>query len=269
MALADWQTNALVGPQGGGDFNIFDLHATQRYAVGTRVERADGNVYVYGHFGEDCAAGTVVGPDTSEGGELEGVDDAVLAPADCVTTTDCTIGSKYIEMTNAGIVADEHAGGYIAIVSGTGVGYTYRIKGNTATGDPASGTVRIELYDPLQVALDATSDVHIHGSKFAQLIKATGAGGENSIAIGVTCAAVDFSEQMYAWVQVKGVCCPLADGTLVKGGGITLSDGVAGAIQPLSGGSTAVADLIDEREIGQVLIPDASTGQALCQVDFE
>jgi len=68
MALADYHSNSTFEP--AGDFNIFDMHATQRYAVGTRIRRVDGNEYVYGHFLTDSAQGTLVGPDVSEGGEV-------------------------------------------------------------------------------------------------------------------------------------------------------------------------------------------------------
>lgn len=262
MALADYDSNSVVSPAVGADINIFDMHSTQRYAVGHRVVRTDGNEYVYGHFLTDTAQGLVVGPDVSEGGEVAGVDNAVIAPASAATTTDGTIGSKFIQMTNAGIVADEHAGGYLTIVSGTGSGYTYRIKGNTATGGPATGDVRIELYDKLQVAVDATSDVHILGSKYAQLIAATGAGGEDNLAVGVTCSNMDVSAAAYGWILVKGVGGATVDGTIAAGEAVTLSDSTAGTVQVAGGGSTAVVDLIDERVIGQCVIPDASTGLA-------
>lgn len=269
MALAKYHSNAVQGvPQVGADFNIFDMHAEQRYAVGTRIQRQDGNEYVYAHFLSDTPQGLVIGPDVSEGGEVAGVDNAVIAPASAVTKTDGTIGSKFLEMTNAGIVADEHAGGYLTIIAGTGVGYSYRIKGNTATGNPASGTVRIELYEPLQVALDATSDVHILGSKYAQLIAAIGAGGENNLAVGVTCSNMDVSEAPYGWILVKGIGGAYVDGTIAAGEAITLSDGEAGWVQVAGGGSTAVVDLIDERVIGQCVIPDASAGLATFQFNF-
>jgi len=274
MALADYQSNSFTSPIGGGDFNIFDMHAIQRYAIGTRVSRVDGSEFVYSHFLTDSAAGTVVGPDISEGGEVAGVDNALIAPASAAAVPDTvitagSIGSRHVQMTNAGIVADEHAGGYLAIVSGTGAGYTYRIKGNDATDDTVTGDVVIELYDPIKVAIDTTSDVHIIGSPYAQLIKATGAGGEDNLAVGVTCANMDVSVAAYGWVCAKGIIAPLVDGTIAAGEAITLSDGVAGAVQVAGGGSTAVVDLIDERVIGQCIVPDASTGQALCKVNFD
>lgn len=273
MALANYQSNSIVSPQAGADFDIYEMNLNQKVAVGTKITRLDGSEYVYSHFLTDTAQGLVVGPDVSEGGEVAGVDNAVIAPASAAAVpgeikTAGSIGSRYLQMTNAGIVKDEHAGGYLNIVSGTGSGYVYRIKGNSATDVPATGDVLIELYDPLVVALDATSDVHILGSKYAQLIAVTGAAGENNLAVGVTCSNMDVSVAPYGWICTKGIVGALVDGTIAAGEAVTLSDGVAGAVQVAGGGSTAVADLIDERVIGQCVIPDASAGQATFQVNF-
>jgi hypothetical protein len=273
MALADYQSNALTGPAGGGDFDIFRMDATQAYAIGTRITRTDGNEFVYSHFLTDSAAGTVVGPDVSEGGEVAAVDGAVIAPASAAAVPGTNVtagsaGSKYVQFTNAGILKDEHAGGYFITVNDAGEGYTYRIKGNSATGGPATGDVLIELYDPIQVALTTASDVMILGSKYSQLIKATGAGGEDNLAVGVTCANMDVSVASYGWVCTKGIIGALVDGTIAAGEAVTLSDGVAGSLQVMAGGTTAVADAVDERVIGQCVIPDASAGQACFQVNF-
>jgi len=268
MALADYQSNALTSPQGGGDFDIYAMHANQRYQIGMRIKRVDGNEYVYSHFLTDSTQAKLVGPDVSEGGEVAGVDNAFIAPASTIISGDNAIGSKFLEMTNAGIVADEHAGGYISIVSGTGNGYTYRIKGNTATGNPNTNTMRFELHDPLVLALSTSSDVNILGSRYAQLILVIGAGGENNLTVGVTVSNVVVATAPYAWVLVKGLMGALADGTMVAGGALTLSDGKAGAVQPQGGGSTATADIITEQVIGQCVIPDASTGLAMCNFDF-
>ena len=275
MALADYQTNSWVSPQGGGDFNIHDVGTSQRYAIGTRIIRADGNEFVYAHCLTAAAPGVIVGPDISEGGEVAGVDNALIAPASAAAVpgtsiTAGSIGSRHVQMTNAGIVADEHAGGYLAIIAGTGSGYTYRIKGNGATDDVVSGDVVIELYDPIKIAIDATSDVHVMGSKYAQCLEASGAGGENNLAVGVAQGVI--AANGYGWLCVKGVTGVMIDGTVAAGEAITLTDNTgasAGWAQVAGGGSTAVVDLIDERVIGQCIIPDASAGMAMCQVNFD
>lgn len=251
-----WISNSFTGPQGGGDFNIFDKHAIQRYAIGTRVTRADGNEYVYSHFGADVNRGVLVAVDASESSVVDS-DNVIVAPASAVNTSDGTIGSKFVEITLAAVTANQYAGGYFVTTDDTGEGYTYRIKGNTATGNPASGNFRLELFDPLQVALDATTDFAIQGCLYANLEIATPA--TDAVLAGVTVSTMDVSEQAYGWIQVKGVCGILQDGTIALGDQVTLSDGVNGAVQVGGGGGTSVADLVAEQYIGTCLI-DGDTG---------
>jgi len=123
----------------------------------------------------------------------------------------------------------------------------------------------------LQVALDATSDVHILGSKYAQLIAATGAGGENNLAVGVSCSDMDVDVAPYGWILVKGIGGAYVDGTIAAGEMVTLSStggDIAGWVQVAGGSSTAVADLVDEKVIGQCVIRDASAGMATFYFDF-
>jgi hypothetical protein len=62
-------------------------------------------------------------------------------------------GVRTINLTEAGIVANAWAGGYLTLDK-----VTYKIKGNTATGGPAVGLVAVTLYDTLQ---NATTDTKV------------------------------------------------------------------------------------------------------------
>ena len=172
----------------------------------------------------------------------------MIAPASAQTTSDGTIGSKFIEVTLASVTVDQFAGGYLHTTDDTGEGYTYRIRGNTATGDPASGNIRLELYDKLQVAIDATTDFAITGCLYANLEAATAA-TDYAIA-GVSVSTMSAGE--YGWVQVAGVATILADGTIAVGDNLTLSDGVAGAFQ--------LKDAETEPKVGYALFAPDNTG---------
>jgi len=249
-----------------GAFDKFEMHATPKYPCGYKVELADGTVLRYAHFGADLNRGVLVSQDLDESSLVE-TDNAVLAPASCVTTTDCTLGSRYVEMTLASTTVDQYAGGKFLTTDGTGIGYTYDILGNTATNDPATGTIRIELAQPLQVALDATTDVAIQGSMYANLEIATTT--DTSIA-GVSCSTMDVSEQAWGWIVTKGVVGILADDTTPEDGEIvTLSDGTAGAVQVLAGGGTTVADIVSDPIVGFCLTNSDSAGQAVCKINLE
>ncbi len=258
MAIASdvYFSNAVQGiPQVGGPVDIFAKHATPQHVIGTRIQRQDGNEYVYSHFGADTNRGILVASDASESSVVD-TDNAVIAPASAQTTSDGTIGSKFIELTLASVTAAQFAGGYFITTDDTGEGYTYRIKGNTATGNPTTGNIRVELYDPLQVALDATTDLAIQGSLYANLEAGTAA---TDVAVsGVTVSTMDVSVAAYGWVQTKGIVGILQDGVVVIGDVVTLSDGVAGAVQS--------KDAQTEPQVGHCVIAGDDTGHGVFNI---
>lgn len=266
VSTTGWWSNSIVLPAGGGDFNIFDKHATPRYAIGTRITRQDGNEYVYSHFGADTNRGVLVATDMSESSDAD-QDNTMIAPASAVTTTDGTIGSKFIEATYASVTANQFAGGYLLTTDDTGEGYTYRIKGNTATNDPASGNIRIELYDPLQVAIDATTDAIIQGSLYANLEIAVD--GTDDVLAGVTVSTMDVSVAAYGWVCVKGVVGILVGTTAPALGDIVaLSSEVSGAVMTFGGGASVVGDFVSEEIIGTCIGVGDATGHGLFKVNI-
>ena len=63
--------NAISGQTNcGADVNIFDIHATPRFAVGTRFVRQDGNIYVYGYSGVGTSKGLIVAPTFASAGKV-------------------------------------------------------------------------------------------------------------------------------------------------------------------------------------------------------
>lgn len=247
-------------PQVVGAFDKFEMHATPKYPCGYTVDTADGCVYKYAHFGADTAQGRLVSQDISESSAILNAI-TVVAPASAQTTTDGSIGSYYIEGTIASIAVDQYAGGKLVVLDNTGQGYTYDIVGNTATNDPATGNIRIKLAQPLQVALDATSDVGVLGNMCANLEIATAA---TDIALaGVTCSNMDVSEAAWGWIQTWGPVGCLQNGTCAIGDICTLSDGVSGAYQTAAGGGTDITDLVAESIVGFQLMTGATDGEGI------
>jgi len=253
VSTSSYFSNSVPGGNLMFKGNIYTSSTTPLYAVGTKVVRGDGNEYVYAHFGAASAAGTIVAQDLSESANVD-ADNIVIAPASAVAVPGETIqpgalNSRYAQITLASITADQFAGGYLHITDDTGEGLQYRIKGNTATDDPASGDIRVELYDPIQVALDATSDFAITGSVYANLEPATAA--TDNLVAGVTVAAQAAAD--YGWVQTKGVATVLTDGVVVVTEGV-MTGSVAGSV-------AAVAALTDYA-IGQVIHVGDDTGHS-------
>jgi hypothetical protein len=272
MAFSEnsYHSNAVQGiPQVGTDMNIFDKHSTPRYALGTRIQRQDGNEFVYSHFGADTGPGLLVSNDLSDHGTGAPLVGKVIAPASSVDTSDSTIGSKFIQVTIASVLDGEFAGGYLIVNQDAGVGYTYRIKGNNATGDTATGDVRIELYEKLQVALVAATDITIIPSKYTNLEAALV--GTNDMISGVTCSNMDVSAAAYGWICTKGVVGITVDGTITQGDNIAPSSiaANAGFVQIAGGGASIGAALITEPIIGHCLVtPTASLEHGCFYIDL-
>jgi hypothetical protein len=133
-----------------------------------------------------------------------------------------------VELTLASVALNQYAGGKLIITDDTGEVYTYNIVGNTATGDPASGNIRVELQHPLQVAVDATSDFCISGSRYGNL---EGATTTDFDVVGVTLASQAAGD--YGWIGTKGCFNVLTDNLTFAGKGVVVGS-VAGSVTGLN-----------------------------------
>ena len=229
-----YYSNSLVGvPSVAGEVDVYEVHTLPKFAIGTKFERQDGCVFRYAHFGVAISSlGAMVAPDVSSVNILPTAVTSVLAPSssyqkekDPKGVYPGSKGSLYIMATTGGgntsVSADAYSGGYINIAAGSGAGYTYRIRGNTALNDPTTGYYMLELYDRIQSAdLSTSSAFTITSSKYTNLMLAaanTGAG----IAAGAVMSTSSTSYP-YGWIQTRGITGVKMDGLNVLAGGITL-----------------------------------------------
>ena len=210
-----------VGGEGLGSKNgqgIYTESSTARYPIGQKLELADGRVFRYGYTAAAINRGLLVSQDVSATAivESDGKLTAASAGATEVTYTDSgTVGSATL---------NQYAGGYLHITDDAGEGFQYRIKSNTAA---SSNAITLTLYDPIKVALTTASDIAIVGNLWYNVVGATA--GTDYIIAGVT--PIAFTSGYYGWFQTAGVATILADGSIAIGDNLTLSDGVAGAVQ--------------------------------------
>jgi len=91
------------------------------------------------------------------------ISNQLIDAANGVKSTDLpAIGATRIHLDEASFVAttqDLYAGGYLAVYGGTGLGYTYGIKANSAFFN--TDEIYVDIYDGLVLALAATSDIEI------------------------------------------------------------------------------------------------------------
>jgi hypothetical protein len=216
VSASSYFSNSLVGQMMvGSDIDIYEISANPKFAVGTGFLRADGNKYRYAHIGTLCTTGQILATTNIESSTSSTAMSAqVLAPTIVRPAGENLdpnkAGSRYMQINHTGAnlsvakcTADVFAGGYIALVTGSGSGLSYRIKGNSAAGTPAAGEMYIELYDRLQTPIDTTTGFVLQGSKYANLQAANGA--TQNIAYASGFATVGVTATYYAWVCTKGL----------------------------------------------------------------
>lgn len=246
------------------DGNIFALHATQKYPIGMRVVYGN-RIFKYSHFGADTDRGVLVSQDLSESSVVD-TDNKLISPASANDINDGTIGSKFIQITLASVSVNDYAGGTFHTTADVGEGYTYTIKGNNATGDPSTNDFRLEIYEPLKVAIDNTTDFAIFGHPYSNLEIATAA--TDIAVVGVTVNTMDVSAEAFGWLQTYGPATVLTDGSIAVGDQVSLSDGTSGAVQIGGGGGTSVSDLIAEAIVGYCLVVGDSTEHSIIMLQI-
>lgn len=210
-------SNSIIGtPQVGSDIDIQESSTSPKYPVGYGFTRADGNKYRYCHFGllspvsKLCSTDNLESSTTSNAMSLQVVSPTLYTRAG-ETLAPNAVGSSYIQINNTGanlsvaqLTKDVWAGGTIGIITGSGSGYSYRIKGNAASGNPATGETYIDIYGKLIAPLDTTSGFVVNGYKYGNLEPASGlTAGRYGQTVGFT--VVGHTAGSYGWVCTKGV----------------------------------------------------------------
>ena len=227
----------------GGDVDVYQIDATQKYALGTRITRNDGSMFRYGSFVTATARGLLVGH-VNVDVDNASTDALLLAPVVAYQQPNETpglyagaVGSRYVVMTLASVIKDQFAGGYINMNLDTGYGFIYRIKGNDATSDHYSGKILIELYDKLVVAIDATTDAGLVGSLYTDLraLPPTTCW----IPVGVTMNSM--TTGTYGWICTRGAVSVLQESAIANGAVIAQAATTAGAVSRAGSGTTSVS----------------------------
>ena len=251
----------------GTDFDVFDTSTTPKYSVGLGFIRADGTKFRYIHAGAILTAGGVVATDVSESGQPSvlkaGALVASLVKSGNSPMNNNAIGSRYMQLVITA-TADQFSGGYVTVNSGTGFGFTYHIRGNDATSAVATSNTILELYEPIQVALDSNSQISIAGCPYAnvELITTT-----DPVAAGVSCN--NQSSGSFGWIQTAGITSALQDISIGTVGKIAyVSTNTAGAIGCFGGalGSPAAYNIAP---VGYIVEAGSSAGYSLVYLQLE
>lgn len=276
MALnsSSYYSNSIQGIPGAGvDVDVTRADSSPKYPMGYLIERADGNRYRYCYVGTATNAGNLVGQTQASGGAAYGAA-KVVNPASAVAVQaeypilPGQVGSHYVEVTIASIAADKYKGGYLITTRGTGIGDTYRIIGNTATDNPATGNLRIQIAEPLKVALTGATGLTIATSPYNDLA----ASATSSTTVTGVLMSTTTSTNLWAWVCTRGIVGCTEDNSLTVAAGYQLvaSKVTAGAYATLVTTSTTVGVVTNTPIIGySVVIGNATNKQGViyCQCE--
>jgi len=277
----NYYSNAIVGTmQLGANVDVHRVDLTPKYVVGLGFERADGAKFRYCQFGaSDTNRGVLVAPAdviTDGGGSVVDLDNKIWASTQTTAPNGTTIapnklGSKYVWITLSNVSKNQLAGGYFITTDDTGEGYTYRIKSNDTTGDVATGVTQIELYEPLVVAVETTTDFSIQACRYSDLVSpsigitVTASGA----AVGVTCAGM--SATNYGWIQTRGIVGVLQGATVpVQGQAVMGSTDVSGAVVAVTVDSaTGLFNEFKRPIVGYCVDPGDSEGHSVINLMLE
>ena len=216
--------------------SIYEESSTAKFALGEKLELADGRVFRY-TYASAISAGLCVSTVSAQliALDTDGVFTVASAGATEITVTDATLASK---------AKDHYSGAYFGNVTNA---EQYRIKSSAAS----NGNVMVfTLFDPIVTAVAATDDYTITGSPYGGVITATEQNGAYDRVVGVN--PIGITSGYYFWLQTAGVAFVKADAaTIALGDIVSLSDSVAGTVQ--------TQDALQEPVIGQA-VNNTTTG---------
>jgi hypothetical protein len=205
---------------------------------------------------------------------IQGSDGAYIKSV--ATVSGVTAGSLTPVVTagaTTGATVNQFADGWFAVAgsAGAGTGLVYKIKGNGSAAAGSSITINLYETDPIVTALAAaTTTVGLRENEYSSLTITTA----DTVGVGQVAGIlpVPVSASYYCWVQRSGPALALTSGTLIVGVPCCVSDGIAGALEPLA---TAGADTAGTRivkttvPVATVLNVAASTGYSLVNLELE
>lgn len=232
---------------------LFEQSSVAKHRIGTIRRLDDGRVFVYA---QDSGSGLAPGKLCMG---VTGQDATIVTE---VIASAGSVGDDHIHITNGAntefATANAYKDGFIWTDDAAGGGDMYKIRGHAAIGSAASGV--IYLYDPLRVAI-TTSNTWSASKSPCKKVELYDADDVDGIPIGVP--PIDVTASYYFWLQVKGPCAVLTDGTLTLGLGVVASNSVDGAVE-----LTVPATTLAGCEVGTCISVSATTQYSLIDLNI-
>jgi hypothetical protein len=211
--------NIIFGREGAQ----YEIHATDaagmgRHPWGTILITPDGRQFRYARAGGTIGAGLLCQSEVPE------------ANWDELNVNTFAVGDKSLLITTGATAVDlnEIAGGYVNVEDDTGEGYMYRVASNVANAGSAESAFILDT--GVKLAAVAATTVGLLKNPYRDFI--IHPSPPTAIVIGVTQMAVVAGN--CCWLQTKGPCSVLTEGTLVIGDSVQPSSSADGAVTPLT-----------------------------------
>ncbi len=214
--------------------NPFSTETTPSHQLGAIGVTPDGRQFRYARVNSSTAlvAGTLLQS------KVENTSDQNLA------VTAAAIGATTITTTTTVTVdANEYADGYMVVGVTAGNGLIYRIKSHPAA---AAGTLTIQLYDPIKVALTTGSRIDLVANPYNRVLINPTTLTSNPVGVAFVAAAVD----TYTWIQTGGIANVLAEGSVTVGLPVVASNSTAGAVEVIADGANELLPIVGHAASG-------------------
>lgn len=189
---------------GGAEQGTFEVDTTQNYALGTKRETPDGEIYRYAKAGtygvKSCFGAAFMKRCYSSG--AESLNEVLHVQAE--------IGDTTITMEQASVVANAFAGGYCTIGGGAAGTERHRIVSNTASA-ASTNHVTLTLDTTIRKQWTTSAWVECMVNPWSDTECIVDHGNEYATFAGIP--AVDAVDGEYYWCQTKGIVF------IVPGGG--------------------------------------------------
>ena len=235
--------------------------------LGTRMVLSDGREFVHAR-----ASATALVAGCLYEGEAGSTGAAVIKS---LAVSAAAVGATSVTVTLAGTVlgAGVYDDGYLFFSAGSSSGSVYKIKSHPA-GAATNSTVVVSLADSDILAGEGvaagTTTAGLRKNENDKLVLTTADTiGVNSL-VGI--ATRDVTADYYCWMQKKGVCAALTDGTLIVGEPVSPSSALAGAVTicKVAAASTAGVAIVVKQftRIGYCMSVAASTEYSLINLNL-
>jgi hypothetical protein len=217
----------LSGVVQGSQQELFTTSTDMQMPVGARMEDGVGGIYRYIKAGAAVSAGHLVQAPAPYTTALHAV--AVNTAAK---------GDEYVTVTAGAeaVAANALAGGILTVVTGTAIGDSYSISGNTAV-TAAGGSMTITLESPIRTTFGASDTVAAFANPCNGAYEVA-----SSTRQPVGIAVEDIASGSYGWVKSRGLIGALADETIDAGCWLTSGTSTAGSVEELDDLTTEITD---------------------------